>query len=111
MRNRRLDGPNIYNYNDPDTNECNFTINLSEKLTNVVNIQIENIHIPFTFYNIEYRKNNNFFYIDSSLIEVPDNNYTILTLLTEINQTLIKNSINDLSFNLKISPIKFWKKK
>ena len=92
--------PNIYNYNDPDTNECNFTINLSEKLTNVVNIQIENIHIPFTFYNIEYRKNNNFFYIDSSLIEVPDNNYTISTLLTEINQTLIKNSINDLSFNL-----------
>ena len=45
--------PNIYNYNDPDTNECDFTVALSEKLINVVNIQIENIQIPFTFFNIE----------------------------------------------------------
>ena len=45
--------PNIFNYNDPDTNECDFTVYLSEKLTNVVNMQIENIQIPYTFYNIE----------------------------------------------------------
>ena len=55
--------PNIYNYNDPDTNECDFTVNLSEKLTNVVNIQIENIQIPYTFYNIESRKSNNYFFL------------------------------------------------
>jgi hypothetical protein len=53
--------PNIYNYNDPDTNECDFIVSLSEKLTNVVSLQIENISIPYTFYNIEPRKNNNYF--------------------------------------------------
>ena len=85
--------PNIYNYNDPDTNECNFTVNLSEKLTNVVNIQIENINIPYTFYNIEARKNNNYFYVDSSLIEIPDNTYTINTLIVAINLQLSNNNI------------------
>jgi hypothetical protein len=92
--------PNIYNYTDPDTNECDFTVNLSEKLTNVVNIQIENISIPYTFYNIEHRKNNNFFYIDSSLVEVPDGHYTLNSLITTINNTIINASINDLSFNI-----------
>ena len=37
---------NVYPYNDPDTNECDFTINLTENLTNVVSFQVENIQIP-----------------------------------------------------------------
>ena len=92
--------PNIYNYNDPDTNECDFIVSLSEKLTNVVSLQIENVHIPFTFYNIEPRKNNNYFYVDASFIEIEENNYTIQTLVTKINTTLTNNSITDLSFNI-----------
>ena len=94
--------PNIYNYNDPDTNECDFIVSLSEKLINVVNIQIENIQIPFTFYNIEKRKNNNYFYVtidnNDILYEVPDGYYTIDTLITSIN-TLINN---DISNNIKV---------
>jgi len=100
--------PNIYNYNDSDTNECDFTVALSEKLINVVNIQIENIQIPFTFYNIEKRKNNNYFYITidgvEDVIEVPDGYYTVDSLITTIN-TLITdyftaNSITDITFSL-----------
>ena len=92
--------PNIYNYTDPDTNECDFILNLSEKLTNVVSLQIENINIPYTFYNIEQRKNNNFFYIDASLIEVPDAHYNLSSLITAINSKITAASITDLSFNL-----------
>jgi len=92
--------PNIYNYNDPDTNECDFTVNLSEKLTNVVNIQIENIQIPYTFYNIESRKSNNYFTVDSTFIAVPDGNYTVPTLITAINAELIDSGITDISFVL-----------
>ena len=86
--------PNIYNYTDSDTNECDFTVNLSEKLTNVVNIQFDNVSIPYTFYNIEQRKNNNFFYVDSSLVEVPDGNYTNDTLISKINAILLSMGIN-----------------
>ena len=50
---------NVYPYNDPDTNECDFTINLTEKLTNVVSFQVENIQIPVSFYNISSRMGNN----------------------------------------------------
>jgi hypothetical protein len=90
--------PNIYNYNDTDTNECDFTVNLSEKLVNVVNMQIEYIQIPYTFYNIEARKSNNYFMVDTSMIEVPDGYYTLTTLMTTINVQLITNGVTDVSF-------------
>jgi len=94
--------PNIYNYDDSDTNECDFTVSLTEKLINVVNIQIENIQIPFTFYNIERRKSNNYFYVDSSFIELTDGYYTITTLLAEINNklSLTINGLSNLLFGI-----------
>lgn len=92
--------PNLYPYNDPDTNECDFIVNLSEKLINVVNIQVENIQIPYTFYNIERRKGNNYLFIDDNLIDISDGNYTLKTLVDAIN---IKAVTYDVSFNLDAS--------
>jgi hypothetical protein len=92
--------PNLYPYNDPDTNECDFIVNLSEKLINVVNIQIENIQIPYTFYNIERRKGNNYLFIEDNLIDISDGHYTLKTLVDAIN---IKSSVYDVSFNLDAS--------
>jgi hypothetical protein len=92
--------PNLYPYNDPDTNECDFIVNLSEKLINVVNIQVENIQIPYTFYNIERRKGNNYLFIDDNLIDVSDGHYTLKTLVEAIN---IKALTYDVSFNLDAS--------
>jgi hypothetical protein len=92
--------PNIYNYNDNDCHECDFTVALTEKLINVTSIQIENIQIPFTFYNIERRKSNNYFYVGTTFIEIPDSYYTISTLITQINDSLIANSITDLIFGI-----------
>lgn len=92
--------PNLYPYNDPDTNECDFIVNLSEKLINVVNIQIENVQIPYTFYNIERRKGNNYFFINDNLIDISDGHYTLKTYIDAIN---IKSVTYDVSFNLDVS--------
>jgi hypothetical protein len=77
--------PNLYPYNDPDTNECDFIVNLSEKLINVVNLKVKNIQLPYTFYNIEKRKGNNYFFINDNLIEIPDGYYNLATLIDKIN--------------------------
>jgi hypothetical protein len=92
--------PNLYPYNDPDTNECDFIVNLSEKLINVVNIQLENIQIPYTFYNVERRKGNNYFFIDDNLIDISDGHYNLKTLVEAIN---IKATTYDVAFNFDIS--------
>jgi hypothetical protein len=98
---------NVYPYNDPDTNECDFTINLTEKLTNVVAFQVENIQIPVTFYNISKRMGNNYFYMSVNenevLIEVPDGYYSLSELLISINTAIADSTITDSSHNVVFS--------
>ena len=72
-----------------------YTFKLTEKLINVVSIELINLQIPMTFYNIEDRQGNNFFYIykesDSAtpyLVDISDGNYTIDTLITAINSAV-----------------------
>lgn len=69
-----------------------YTFKLTEKLINVVSIELINLQIPMTFYNIEDRQGNNFFYIykeaDSAnpyLVDISDGNYTMDTLIVAIN--------------------------
>lgn len=94
---------NLYPYNDPDTNECDFTINLTEKLTNVVSLQVENIQIPATFYNISNRMGNNYFYMSTNdvelTIEVPDGYYSLNELIIAIN-TAITATTYDVVFSI-----------
>ena len=72
-------------------NPESYIFKLSEKLVNVVSIELVNLQIPMTFYNIEDRQGNNFFYIYSNadaqnpyVVTIPDGNYVIGTLLTAI---------------------------
>ena len=71
--------------------ETNFTVQLNEKLTNVVSMEITNIQIPYTFYNLETRQYNNIFTLTSMdtstnwTIQVPNGYYTLSTLITKIN--------------------------
>jgi hypothetical protein len=88
----------------------NYTFKLTEKLMNVVSIELINLQIPMTFYNIEDRQGNNFFYIykndESSnpyTIDISDGNYTIDTLIVEINTKLYNKYNTDISFT--INPI------
>ena len=84
-----------------------YVFKLSEKLINVVSIELINLQIPMTFYNIEDRQGNNFFYIyknqDEPLaIDISDGNYTIETLIPAIN-TAVQKVYSDISFT--INPI------
>jgi hypothetical protein len=93
-----------------------YTFKLTEKLINVVSIELINLQIPMTFYNIEDRQGNNFFYIykesDSAtpyLVDISDGNYTIDTLISAVNTSVqtkypyITFSINSINGKTKIT--------
>lgn len=79
-------------------NPESYIFKLSEKLVNVVSIELVNLQIPITFYNIEDRQGNNCFYIynDDEILNpfkvvIPDGNYSIGTsgsLKTAINNSI-----------------------
>ena len=82
----------IYDETNTETNECDYTVHLSEKLTNVVSMQIENVTIPYTFYNISNSQGNNFFVIEHSSnfasVEIGDGYYNMTQLISEINNVI-----------------------
>ncbi len=83
-------------------------IQLNDTLDNVVSLELTNLCIPFTFFNIDSAYGNNYFYVqkqgvDDSLvkIEVSSGNYTKSTLITAINNALdaeTTNNVNDIDF-------------
>jgi hypothetical protein len=67
---------------------------LNEKIVNTVSLNIENIQLPLTFYNIEHRKGNNRFELTivepnltfaTTLVVIPDGDYTLDQILTLIS--------------------------
>jgi len=67
---------------------------LNEKIVNTVSLNIENIQLPLTFYNIEHRKGNNRFELTiiepnltfaTTLVVIPDGDYTLDQILTVIS--------------------------
>jgi hypothetical protein len=65
-----------------------FICAMNEKIVNTVSLEISNIQIPFTFYNIENVRGNNRFDIISGgttiKVVLPDGNYTIKEILDYI---------------------------
>lgn len=64
-----------------------FICTLNEKIVNTVSLEISNIQIPFTFYNIENRRGNNRFDIITNVVTkvvLPDGNYTLQNILDYI---------------------------
>lgn len=78
--------------------ETNYIISLNEKITNAVSLEIINLQIPYTFYNIESRQGNNTFTvtIDSTVttVTVPDGHYDLSGVLSSINSQLNSLSIS-----------------
>ena len=86
-----------------------YVFKLTEKLINVVSIELINLQFPMSFYNIEDRQGNNFFYIytdadadDPYLVDISDGNYSIETLIPAINAA-VQTKYEDISFT--INPI------
>ena len=91
----------LNNYVYDSKTSTNMNIQLNDELDNVVTLELTNINIPFTFYNIDSNYGNNYFYIeisgnDSSLtkIEIDSGNYDKSTLVSNINTALSNASFN-----------------
>lgn len=94
---------NNYEY-DPRTS-TNMVINLNDKLDSVVGLELTNVNIPFTFYNIDEAYGNNYFYVEVSgssieKISISSGNYDNATLVSTINDVLTTAGITTLSFTL-----------
>jgi hypothetical protein len=80
--------------------ETNFTVQLNERLTNVVSMEITNIQIPYTFYNLESRQYNNLFTLSNGsstwTIQLPNGHYTLSNTITKLN-TLIHSHTSDIT--------------
>ena len=75
-------------------------IDLNDTLDNIVSLELANICIPFTFYNISEDQGNNYFYVYNSSsdtttkISIDGGNYTNASIITSINDALTTSSIN-----------------
>lgn len=81
----------------------NMVIDLNDKLDSTINLQLANVCIPFTFYNISKDQGNNYFYVTDSAtsttvkISIDGGNYDNSSIISSINDVLSENSI-DVSF-------------
>jgi len=81
-------------------NETNFIVQFNEKIVNAVSLEMVNIQIPYTFYNVEARQGNDHFllskvtldpsgepiYTDYPLIKLDDGHYSDMPkIITELN--------------------------
>lgn len=78
-------------------------IDLNDTLDNIVSLELANICVPFTFYNISKDQGNNYFYVyDTSTttkITINDGNYDNASIISSINDAVAANTI-DISFEI-----------
>jgi len=79
-----------YNY----LKTSNYNITLPERITDVKSMRIVSAEIPISFFNISSSLGNNYFYINSTLITIPDGQYNTILLSSAVN-----NSIKNTSFS------------
>ena len=100
--------------------ETDFLIHLNEKVNNATSLELTNIQIPYTFYNIDEKMNNNHFLLSchhdpfrgnilqsmnetlctTYTIKVPDGHYTDVSMIVQAIQTQLDKYIN-------VSPIPY----
>ena len=82
---------------------ANYNITLPERVNDVKSVMVCNAEIPMTFYNISTSLGNNYFKIvtgssstgsQSSVIKIPNGEYTASSLKTAINTAIIATSYN-----------------
>ena len=80
-------------------------IDLNDTLDNIIGLELANICIPFTFYNISEDQGNNYFYVytistdTTTKISIEGGNYNNDLIISSINDVLTENSI-DISFEI-----------
>lgn len=77
----------------------NYNVTLPERITDVKSIEIPNIEIPITYYNISMNLGNSFFKVmntdntSSQIITIPDGQYDKNALATTINNLLVTTNL------------------
>lgn len=92
---------NLFSTNDDysSSTSSNMIVQLNDTLDNTTSLELANVCIPFTFYNINVEHGNNFFYVQSSSgtvtkIHIESGNYDTSTIISKINTSLTDEGIN-----------------
>lgn len=86
------------------TTASNFNFKLVNRYKNVVQLLLNNIELPTTYYLISKKYGNHYFYItvdgETSKIQIPDGNYDPYSIMTSINSSLnaLGNPFKDIEF-------------
>lgn len=79
----------------------NMIVDLNDTLDSTISLQLANVCIPFTFYNISKDQGNNYFYVHDLTttvkISIDGGNYDNSSIISSINDVLSENLI-DVSF-------------
>ena len=100
-----------FSRNDPNLPSYNtdYTLDLTDPITNVLSIKLNSIQIPTSWYTFDTAIGNTCFEISGTIIEIPSGNYSASELVTELN-TKLSSPINfniDISYNSNKGKIDF----
>lgn len=87
----------------PDSTSTDYTVDLSDPLTNVLNLKLYSFQIPYAWYAIDEQYGNNYFWLvnknKSFKITVPSGNYNATNLCTTIQTNCISLGFTNLGTN------------
>jgi hypothetical protein len=100
-----------FSRNDPNLPSYNtdYTLDLTDPLSNVLSIKLNSIQIPTSWYTFDTIIGNTCFEISGTIIEISSGNYTASQLVTELN-TKLSSPIDyqiDISYNSNTGKIDF----
>lgn len=82
-----------------DTISTDYTLDLSDPLTNVLNIKLYSVQIPFTWYVIDYNYGNTCFWVTNKgvtfKLSVEPGNYNPSQFVTELNNVFASNGFTN----------------
>lgn len=95
-------------YRQPGTTATDYTLDLSDPLTNVLSLRLYSIQIPYTWYKIDYQYNNTCFWIhinDSGnqidvQLNIEPGNYNSTTFQTALNKAFTNAGFTAASFTI-----------
>ncbi len=70
------------------TDSTDFHVSLPVRIKGVTKMKLCSLELPFTIYNISASQGNNYFYINTTKITLPDGNYTVDMMQTELNDRI-----------------------
>ena len=97
--NRRIISIDTQMRADINADPNNITLNLSEPLKNVLTIRLLTVEIRHCWYTFDEAYGTTDFLVDSTLVKIPNGNYSESDLITEINNKLGSEGLSDIEFS------------